>query len=49
MMIRIIFRYHFDALAEANDAEQSQDHIVDRIESIPIDSLNVQQLVFLSF
>lgn len=37
------FRYHFDALAEANDAQNVQDHIVDRIEAIPIDSLNVQR------
>jgi len=37
-------KYHFDALAEANDAQQSQDHVVDRIESIPIDSLNVQRI-----
>lgn len=38
-----IFRYHFDALAEANDAQNAQDHIVDKIESIPINSLNVQR------
>ncbi|CAF1199045.1 unnamed protein product [Adineta ricciae] len=37
-------KYHFDALAEANDAQSGQDHIVDKIESIPIDSLNVQRL-----
>jgi hypothetical protein len=37
------FRYHFDALAEANDAQNVQDHIVDRIEPIPINSLIVQR------
>lgn len=37
------FRYHFDALAEANDAQNLQDHIVDKIESIPINSLIVQR------
>ncbi|UJR29239.1 hypothetical protein I4U23_010453 [Adineta vaga] len=37
-------KYHFDALAEANNAENVQDHIIDKIESIPITSLNVQRL-----
>ncbi len=37
------FRYHFDALAEANDAQNLQDHIVDKIESIPINSVIVQR------
>jgi hypothetical protein len=37
------FRYHFDALAEANDAQNTQDHIVDKIESIPINSLAIQR------
>jgi len=37
------FRYHFDALAEANDAQNNQNHIVDKIESIPINSLIVQR------
>lgn len=38
-----IFRYHFDALAEANDAQNAQDHIIDRIESLPLNTLNVQR------
>ncbi|CAF0728910.1 unnamed protein product [Adineta steineri] len=37
-------KYHFDALAEANDAQNTQDHIVDKIQSIPINSLIVQRL-----
>lgn len=37
-------KYHFDALAEANDAQNNQDHIVDRIESIPLNLLAVQRL-----
>jgi hypothetical protein len=37
-------KYHFDALAEANDAQNLQDHIVDKIESIPINSVIVQRL-----
>ncbi|CAF0868358.1 unnamed protein product [Rotaria sp. Silwood1] len=37
-------KYHFDALAEANDAKSVQDHIVDRIEPIPINTLIVQRL-----
>ena len=36
-------RYHFDALAEANDAQNMQDHIVDRIEPIPVISLAAQR------
>ncbi|CAF0993417.1 unnamed protein product [Rotaria magnacalcarata] len=37
-------KYHFDALVEANDAQNIQDHIVDKIEAIPISSLIVQRL-----
>ncbi|CAF1215886.1 unnamed protein product [Rotaria sordida] len=37
-------KYHFDALAEANDANNIQDHIINRIEPIPINSLIVQRL-----
>ena len=43
MSIERLFRYHFDALAEANDAQNTQDHLVDRIDAIPIDSLIVQR------